>query len=135
MSLSGISPPGEFLVYYANNDSRCCRLSKRTVEEVGQPIMQSTSFDGSGSQTGSTVGPMYVQTPLIVSRTLAKVAGCNVYLKLENTQPSGSFKLRGISNVVRKVRSRYGVILRLVHKGDIDLLDWFRLGSSERRTC
>jgi len=64
--------------------------------------MQWAGVDG----TGSTVGAMYVHTALIESRTLAKVAGCNVYLKLENTQPSGSFKLRGISNVVRKVRNR-----------------------------
>jgi len=68
--------------------------------------MQWAGVDGTGSQARSTVGAMYVQTPLIESRTLAKVAGCNVYLKLENTQPSGSFKLRGISNVVHKVRNR-----------------------------
>jgi len=67
---------------------------------------------GSGSQIRSTdVGRMYAQTPLIESRILAKLAGCNVYLKLENTQPSGSFKLRGISNVVRKVRMTF-IVLR-----------------------
>ncbi|KAL7797566.1 tryptophan synthase beta subunit-like PLP-dependent enzyme [Trichoderma ceciliae] len=40
----------------------------------------------------------YIETPLIRSTTLSEVAGCNVFLKLENLQPSGSFKSRGIGN-------------------------------------
>ena len=67
--------------------------------------MQSVGDKAAGSRSASTVRPMHVQTPLIESRVLGKIAGCKVYLKLENTQPSGSFKLRGISNVVRKVRT------------------------------
>lgn len=39
-----------------------------------------------------------MQTPLIYSAPLSKVAGRPVFLKLENTQPSGSFKLRGIGH-------------------------------------
>ena len=38
---------------------------------------------------------LHVQTPLIFSAPLSKVADRPVFLKLENTQPSGSFKLRG----------------------------------------
>ena len=38
---------------------------------------------------------LHVQTPLIFSAPLSKVANRPVFLKLENTQPSGSFKLRG----------------------------------------
>ncbi|KAL7925362.1 tryptophan synthase beta subunit-like PLP-dependent enzyme [Trichoderma austrokoningii] len=40
----------------------------------------------------------YIETPLIKSTTLSELAGCNVFLKLENLQPSGSFKSRGIGN-------------------------------------
>ncbi|KOS18482.1 L-serine dehydratase [Escovopsis weberi] len=40
----------------------------------------------------------WVETPLIKSPSLSKAAGCNVFLKLENTQPSGSFKSRGVGN-------------------------------------
>jgi L-serine/L-threonine ammonia-lyase len=40
------------------------------------------------------------RTPLIHSTTLSKSAGCQVYLKLENLQPSGSFKSRGIGNLL-----------------------------------
>jgi len=46
---------------------------------------------------------MYVRTALIESRQLSQIAGCTVYMKLENTQPCGSFKLRGISNLIHKV--------------------------------
>ena len=36
----------------------------------------------------------WVETPLIFSPTISRAAGCNIFLKLENTQPSGSFKSR-----------------------------------------
>lgn len=36
----------------------------------------------------------WVETPLIYSAQLSNTAGCNIYLKLENVQPSGSFKSR-----------------------------------------
>lgn len=39
----------------------------------------------------------WVETPLIYSAPLSIVAGCNIFLKLENTQPSGSFKSRCVS--------------------------------------
>ncbi|KAB8304560.1 hypothetical protein EYC80_003942 [Monilinia laxa] len=40
----------------------------------------------------------WIRTPLVRSATLSRVAGCNVWLKLDNLQPSGSFKSRGIGN-------------------------------------
>jgi L-serine/L-threonine ammonia-lyase len=46
---------------------------------------------------------MYIKTPLIESNHLSTlIGGLPVYLKLENTQPCGSFKLRGISQVIQK---------------------------------
>ncbi|CCC10031.1 hypothetical protein SMACR_02611 [Sordaria macrospora] len=42
----------------------------------------------------------WVETPLIYSAQLSNTAGCNIYLKLENVQPSGSFKSRGIGNMM-----------------------------------
>jgi threonine dehydratase len=38
-----------------------------------------------------------IRTPLIYSSTFSKMAGVRVYLKLENLQKTGSFKLRGAS--------------------------------------
>ena len=46
---------------------------------------------------------LHIQTPLIESYELSKQAGTTVYLKLENTQPSYTFKLRGIGNLITKV--------------------------------
>jgi L-serine/L-threonine ammonia-lyase len=43
-----------------------------------------------------------METPCILSRELSLVAGCNIYLKLENLQPSGSFKSRGIGALMHR---------------------------------
>ena len=40
-------------------------------------------------------------TPLNRSRTLSEMAGCDLYLKLENLQATGSFKIRGAFNKIR----------------------------------
>ncbi|KAK2597350.1 catabolic L-serine/threonine dehydratase [Conoideocrella luteorostrata] len=40
----------------------------------------------------------WIETPLIKSASLSNAAGCNIFLKLENLQPSGSFKSRGIGS-------------------------------------
>lgn len=54
-----------------------------------------------------------VRTPLVPSPALSELAGAPVYLKLENEQPSGAFKLRGAWTAIRllpdQARSR-GVI-------------------------
>ncbi|XP_076344849.1 serine dehydratase-like isoform X2 [Tachypleus tridentatus] len=42
---------------------------------------------------------IFIQTPLIESKPLSKLVKRSVFLKLENLQPSGSFKLRGLSRL------------------------------------
>lgn len=49
----------------------------------------------------------WIQTPLIESRKLSKTAGCRIFLKLDNLQPSASFKSRGVGNVVLQAVRRY----------------------------
>ncbi|KAF5006397.1 hypothetical protein FDECE_7213 [Fusarium decemcellulare] len=51
---------------------------------------------------GSDAKLPWIKTPCIESPQLSRVAGCNVYLKLENLQPSGSFKSRGIGNLMTR---------------------------------
>ncbi len=46
--------------------------------------------------------PLYINTPLIESSPISKKAGLQVLLKLENTQPTGSFKIRGIGHLCQK---------------------------------
>ncbi|KAL2141324.1 hypothetical protein VTI28DRAFT_2505 [Corynascus sepedonium] len=47
----------------------------------------------------------WVETPLIFSPPLSRAAGCNIFLKLENCQPSGSFKSRGIGYMMLRALS------------------------------
>ncbi|MDI3256493.1 MAG: threonine ammonia-lyase [Kyrpidia sp.] len=42
-------------------------------------------------------------TPLRLTHTFSNMAGCEVWLKLENLQKTGSFKIRGSYNKVRKL--------------------------------
>ncbi|PGH18189.1 hypothetical protein AJ80_04576 [Polytolypa hystricis UAMH7299] len=42
----------------------------------------------------------WIETPIIESAALSRDVGCRVFLKLENLQPSGSFKSRAIGNLV-----------------------------------
>jgi len=54
-----------------------------------------------------------VATPLIYSDYLSKHSGCNVYLKCENLQTTGSFKLRGATSAILNLSDndrRKGVI-------------------------
>lgn len=43
--------------------------------------------------------PLHVRTPLIESLTLSQIYGNTVYLKMDNVQPSGSFKIRGMGKL------------------------------------
>lgn len=42
----------------------------------------------------------WVETPLVESAPLSRAAGCRIFLKLENLQPSGSFKSRAMGNQI-----------------------------------
>ncbi|MCJ1317463.1 catabolic L-serine/threonine dehydratase [Xylographa vitiligo] len=60
-----------------------------------------------GSMPERELSQPWIETPLVESAALSKAAGCRVFLKLENLQPSGSFKSRGIGNLVlSSIRAR-----------------------------
>ncbi|KAJ9409571.1 hypothetical protein DTO045G8_2497 [Paecilomyces variotii] len=42
----------------------------------------------------------WIKTPLVESSTLSRAVGCRVFLKLENLQPSGSFKSRAMGSLI-----------------------------------
>ncbi|NXS15475.1 SDSL protein, partial [Mystacornis crossleyi] len=50
--------------------------------------------------------PFHVVSPVLESLPLSKAVGTKVFLKLENVQPSGSFKIRGIGHLCQDVRGR-----------------------------
>jgi len=59
------------------------------------------------------IRPLITRTELLRSPALSEIAGGDVYLKLENTQTTGSFKLRGALNVVATLtpeQRRAGVV-------------------------
>jgi threonine dehydratase len=50
------------------------------------------------------VSPYLPKTPLVRSHKLSEALGCDYYLKLENLQPVGAFKVRGGVNLVGRER-------------------------------
>ncbi|EJT76325.1 L-serine dehydratase [Gaeumannomyces tritici R3-111a-1] len=54
-----------------------------------------------GSYSVETPKP-WIETPCLYSGPLSRAAGCNIYLKLDNLQPSGSFKSRGIGYMMQR---------------------------------
>lgn len=50
--------------------------------------------------------PFHVVTPLLESWALSQVAGMPVFLKYENVQPTGSFKIRGIGHFCQEVAKK-----------------------------
>ncbi|CAH8459266.1 unnamed protein product [Schistosoma rodhaini] len=72
--------------------------------------LSETGRSGEINPSALTVGlfrRLSVKSPLIPSPVLSSLLtqrGCqmNIWLKLENIQPTGSFKIRGVENVVRK---------------------------------
>lgn len=48
---------------------------------------------------------LHLQTPTVFSPPMSKVAGFSVYLKLENLQVPGSFKIRGVGNRCQKAKA------------------------------
>lgn len=50
--------------------------------------------------TTNTMRQGYVETPLLLSHEVSAQVGAQVYFKMENLQPSGSFKSRGMTQVI-----------------------------------
>ncbi|KAK9452182.1 tryptophan synthase beta subunit-like PLP-dependent enzyme [Limtongia smithiae] len=75
------------------------RGSSRHVERRS-PVVHCIAHSAKTTAAMATVDKPYIQTPLIRSPHLSKLLGCNVLLKLELLQPSGSFKSRGVGNLV-----------------------------------
>jgi len=53
-----------------------------------------------------TQATLHVATPTRESLALSKVAGTSVYLKLDSSQPTGSFKIRGIGHLCQTWANR-----------------------------
>ncbi|CAE6519288.1 unnamed protein product [Rhizoctonia solani] len=80
--------------------SYVCRLRKRSSQE--------------GSKQHGLDMPLYIETPLLYSPSMSSRLGYEVYLKMENLQPSQSFKYRGISLFVSRAIVEHGPEVRIV---------------------
>ena len=79
----------------------------------------------------STKKQLYVKTPVLLSHQLTSKAGYKVYLKLENLQPPGSFKIRGISHMIQKVK----IILVAYSAYDIPKFEYLTKEKSVNFVC
>lgn len=59
-------------------------------------------------QARARIAGQVTRTPLIRSQALSRRFDAEVFLKLENCQPSGAFKLRGATNMIRALLKRDG---------------------------
>ncbi|KAG1853425.1 tryptophan synthase beta subunit-like PLP-dependent enzyme [Suillus subalutaceus] len=57
---------------------------------------------------------LWTETPLVYSSHISDIIGCSAYLKLENLQPSQSFKYRGISKFAQQCKDKYGPLVHLM---------------------
>ncbi|XP_042369945.1 L-serine dehydratase/L-threonine deaminase-like, partial [Plectropomus leopardus] len=48
----------------------------------------------------------HINTPLLESVSMSKRVGTSVLLKMENSQPSGSFKIRGIGHLCQQLATQ-----------------------------
>ncbi len=55
-------------------------------------------------EANSRLEQIVLRTPLVYSYSLSELSGANVYLKLENLQRTGSFKIRGAYNKLYKLK-------------------------------
>ena len=55
------------------------------------------------AQPGGGKKPFHIISPVLESLALSRAAGTKVYMKLENVQPTGSFKIRGIGHLCQEV--------------------------------
>jgi threonine dehydratase len=59
-------------------------------------------------QARSSIREKVIRTPLVHSPTLTRMFGGDIYLKLENLQKTGSFKIRGAAFKIEKCKNRIG---------------------------
>jgi threonine dehydratase len=57
-------------------------------------------------QAAARIYPFVRQTPVLQDSALDQLLGCQLLIKCENMQGSGSFKLRGASNAVARLREQ-----------------------------
>ncbi|NXJ80245.1 SDSL protein, partial [Trogon melanurus] len=58
------------------------------------------------AQPGQGEKPFHIISPVLESLPLSRAGGTKVYMKLENVQPTGSFKIRGIGHLCQEAAKK-----------------------------
>ncbi len=66
--------------------------------------MQPSVTLGDIRQAQGATGHLVLKTPMLPARSLSELAGCELFLKAENLQRAGSFKVRGAYNRIAALR-------------------------------
>lgn len=86
----------------AGRKARACKGNKEERRAVG-----ARRFAGAAepvAQVKTKMETIHLKTPLILSRTLSDRVGVRTYLKLDNLQPTGSFKVRGMGVATQRAK-------------------------------
>lgn len=67
---------------------------------MSKPSINLSSFVTMATEAADRIAAYVVKTPLEYSPVLSEIGGCDVYLKCECLQNSGSFKIRGAANYI-----------------------------------
>ena len=59
-------------------------------------------------QAANLIKGKVIRTPLVYSPSLSRMVGGEIYLKLENLQKTGSFKIRGATYCILKNKDEIG---------------------------
>ncbi|KAJ7428452.1 hypothetical protein BTVI_00564 [Pitangus sulphuratus] len=63
------------------------------------------------AQPGRDQKPFHITWPVLESLPLSKAVGTKVFMKLENVQPVGSFKIRGIGHLCQEAAKKGSALL------------------------
>jgi threonine dehydratase len=83
-------------------------------------------------RAGKDIAAFVHKTPLIHSHSLSEITGADVYLKLENLQKTGSFKVRGAFNKMLHVRQGNVVAASMGNHAQAVAFAAYRLGKTAK---
>ncbi|KAJ2494868.1 hypothetical protein GGI11_008662, partial [Coemansia sp. RSA 2049] len=86
----------------SNSSSNSNTAAGATAMGIGKAPLSPTGIRRFTAANTTTASSLHTPTPLLYSTVMSKQAGCNIWLKLENMQPTQSFKLRGVGNMCAK---------------------------------
>ena len=92
--MSAVNAPGVLIYLLSNRLVSDLRLPQGRGEMSGR----TDNIASAAREAAARISDIVLKTPLRRSAVFSEVSGAEVYLKLENQQHTGSFKLRGASN-------------------------------------